>query len=56
MFDWRMAFFVLFIVIASCAFVPVAVFACMERFKASTAAAIIMAISAMVAAGIRGAL
>lgn len=56
MFDWRMAFFVLFIVIATCAFVPVAVFACMERFKASIIAAIIMVISAMIAAGIGGAM
>ena len=56
MFNWRTAFFVLFIVIAACAFVPAAAFACVERFKTSIIAAIIMAISAMVAAGIGGAL
>ena len=56
MFNWSMAFFVLFIVIAACAFVPAAAFACVERFKVSIIAAIIMAISAMVAAGIGGAL
>ena len=56
MFNWRTAFFVLFIVIAACAFVPAAALACVERYKASIIATIIMAISAFLASGIGGAM